>query len=203
MENEGNIKKLASLTIKTEQEEVDRFARLKEELGIMTSGQLLTELLDRVMQPQRINDRTKELTEKADNLQQLLTEAESTKNTQLKRIADLEQQLAEAQATANHNAEAANATQLEMQQRIDGLTLKDNQRVVSFTNDNLQVLEYVAARESKRRKQEWSISHIINFFIYARFIKGMLNGDLGSVSDSELKKIGINLKIKAKEAVEI
>lgn len=203
MSEENLIKPLKSFTVKTEEEVVNRFKNLKDQLGITTDGQMLSTLIDRFEQPQRVNDRTRELTEKMDNYQRLLTESNQECDRQKEQIAALEHQLAEANGTANANAEAAAAQQLAFQKQLDELKPGENQRVVSFTPDNLKVLEYVAARESKRRRQEWSISHIINFFIYARFIKGMLNGDLGSVSDSELKNIGINLKIKAKEAVEI
>lgn len=208
---------LKSLTIKTEQETVDRFARLKEEMQFATSGQLLVELLDRVEQPRRVADRTKELETRIGELEQQLAaerkthsadaatlEAEQAAGRQAKaRIAELEQALAAAQGEANSNAEAANAQQLDYESRLAALKPKDNQRVVTFTEDNLRVLEYVAARESQRRKQAWSISHVINFFVYARFVKGWLNGDLEAVDDGQLRKLGVSVNTKAKEAVEI
>ena len=201
--DENTPKTLKKYTVTTEEESIDRFKLLKEQSGIATDGQFFTALIDRYEQPQRVNDRTRELSEKADNLQHLLTEAEGVKSTQQQRISELERQLAEAEGRANQNAEATNRMQLEMDEKVANLTPKENQAVVTFTPDNMKVLEYVAARESKRRGQPWSISHVINFFIYARFIKGMLNGDLGSVGDAELRKMGINLKTKAKQAVEI
>lgn len=214
MEEKRVVKPLRSLTIKTEEEEVDRFNQMKEELGLATSGQMLTEMLDRIEQPQRIADHTKELQAEVEHLKQLLAAEEAahaeTKNAlsalqsegeQAK--TSFEQRLQELQAEANHNAEVAGAQQMAYQKQLDDLRLGDNQRVVSFTADNLKVLDFVAARESRRRKQQWSISHVINFFIYARFVKGWLNGDLESVGDSDLRKLGVGLKTKAKEAVEI
>lgn len=215
---------LKTLSMKTEAETIDRFNQLREQAGLHTANQMLVELLDRYEEPIRVNADIKELRKEMNLMQSeldahklkvadLTRELDAEKQEKERQIAEnqdkerqidaLQQQLSEAQAQANQNAEAATATQLEMQQRIDNLTPQENQRVVSFTADNLKVLEYVAARESKRRNQAWSISHIINFFVYARFVKGMLNGDLGSVSDSELRKMGVSLKTKAKGAVEI
>ncbi|MDR0207042.1 MAG: hypothetical protein LBI45_07295 [Bacteroidales bacterium] len=48
---------------------------------------------------------------------------------------------------------------------------------------NIQILNYVAIREGKKRKQEWTISDVVNFFIHSRFEIGSLNGDLSSVPD--------------------
>lgn len=210
MDEKTNIKTLSTLSIKTEPETVDRFNRLKEELNIMTSGQLLTEMLDRIEQPQRIADRTKELENQITVLQQQLADSEkrstdaASVNDQLEsKIEGLQRQLEETTSKANHNAEVAEAQQMAFNKQLEDIKPKENQRVVTFTPDNLKVIELVAARESKRRKQAWSISHVINFFIFARFVKGMLNGDMEAVGDSELRKIGVSLKTKAREAVEI
>lgn len=196
MEEENTLKPLKKFTVNTEEDTIARFKNLKEMSGISTDGQFFGALVDRYEQPQRVADRTRELQQKLDAANATIAQKDSE-------LADLRQQLATAQGDANKNAERANQLQLENEQRVAELTPGENQRVVSFTPDNIRVLEYVAARESRRRGQPWSISHVVNFFVYARFIKGMLNGDLGSVSDAELRKLGVNLKTKAKEAVEI
>lgn len=196
MEEENTLKPLKKFTVNTEEDTIARFKNLKEMSGISTDGQFFGALVDRYEQPQRVADRTRELQQKLDAANATIVQKDSE-------LADLRQQLATAQGDANKNAERANQLQMESEQRVAELTPGENQRVVSFTPDNIRVLEYVAARESRRRGQPWSISHVVNFFVYARFIKGMLNGDLGSVSDAELRKLGVNLKTKAKEAVEI
>ena len=217
MSDEKVVKTLKSLTIKTEDETIERFNVLKEELGVATSGQMLTEMLDRMEQPQRIADHSKELQAEIDRQRQQAAEwqnkydAEHAINEGLQaeneklhgKVDELTGQVEEERARANQNAVSADAHELELQQHIDDLTLKAGQQVVTFTEDNLKVIQYVAARESKRRRQPWSISHVINWIVYARFIKGMLNADLEAVSDGELRRMGVNLKTKAKEAVEV
>ena len=54
---------------------------------------------------------------------------------------------------------------------------------------NIKILEYVAVREGTRRDQEWTISDVINYFIYSRFEKGALNGDLHAVPDREIERM--------------
>ena len=196
MAEENAIKPLKSLTIKTEETEVNRFNRMKEELGMATAGQMLTELLDRMEQPQRVADNSKALQARIESLQAEL-------QTALERKGVLEGQVAELQVTMNSNAEAATHKELEMQQQLESMALKENQVVVSFTPDNLKVLDLVCARESKRRNQQWSRSHVINYFINARFVRGVLNGDLQSIADSELKRLGVSLKNPGKEDFEL
>lgn len=203
MSEENTLRTLRTFTVKTEEETVNRFKTLKEQLGIATDSQMLTELLDRLEQPQKVNDRTKALQQQLEEASRKY-DGEHAINEQLNtKIADLQHQLEEANGTANHNAEEANRQQLEMQQQIDSLTLKENQAVISFTPDNLKVLDLVCARESSRRQQSWSRSHVINYFINARFVRGLLNGDLQSVSDSELRRLGISLKNPGKEDFEL
>lgn len=173
------------------------YDRIKENLLARNpewnEGQVFEELVERYSRPIRTNE------ENAAKVEQLTAEAETLKA----RIAELEEQLASAEATANSNAETANAQQLEYEQRIQAMTdeaaskaLKETERVVSFIPDCLKAVEAVAARESKRRGQPWTVSHVINFFIDSRFIKGNLNGDLSALSDSECKKLGIALNLK-------
>ena len=203
MSNDNPLKPLKSITIKTEEDSVNRFNNLREAVGISTSGQFFTELLDRYEQPQRIGDRTRELEEQ---LQQLQTKYDGEKaiNEQLdSQLAALRHQNEELQGTANSNAEEANRLQLEHERQLAELAPKENQVLISFTPDNLRVLDLVCPRESKRRGQQWSRSHVINYFINARFVRGLLNGDLQSIPDSELRRMGVSLKNPGKEEFDL
>lgn len=199
MSNESPLKALKTFSIKTEEETVARFKQLRESVGIATDGQYLTELLDRYEQPQRVADRTKELEVHISSLEAALDEVKLERDTQRQRIAELEKSLAEAQSQANDNAQQADRLQLEHEKQLQELQLGEHQAVVSFTPDNLRVLDLVCARESKRRGQQWSRSHVINYFINARFVRGLLNGDLQSIPDSELRRLGVSLKSPGKE----
>lgn len=191
-ENGTMLRALKSLTIKTEEETIERFKGLKEAVGVSTDNQLFMALIDRFEEPQRVADRTAELEGEIGRLKELL-EAEQAAG---RRLAG---ELEEARRTSNENAEEATRQQLEMEQRMAELTPKENQAVISFSADNLKVLDLVCARESRRRKQQWSRSHVINYFIDARFVRGLLNGDLESVSDADLRKLGVDLKRRGKE----
>jgi hypothetical protein len=77
--------------------------------------------------------------------------------------------------------------------------LKEGEIRVFILPDNLKALDFVCARESRRRRQNWSRSHVINHFIYNRFILGNCNGDLQSISDSDCRKMGISMKSRNSE----
>lgn len=185
---------LVPKTIKVEPADLEIFNQVKqamtEQQGAVTDTAVFSEIVNRYNTPFKTNS------ENAEKVQHLTATVEE----QNRRIEELEQQLAEARNNANSNAEAANQQQLEYESRIHAMEeeraagqLKETQRVVSFLPDCLKAVEAVAVRESKRRGQDWSVSHVINFFIHSRFIKGQLNGDLKSLSDSECKQLGISL----------
>lgn len=201
--SDTTLKPLKTFSLKCEEETVDRFKHLKEELGFATDGQLMTALVDRFEQPQKVADRSRELEAERDSLKAALDEVKLDRDALVRTNEELRQQLDAADARANSNAEAANLKQLEYEKQLADLQPKDNQAVISFTLDNLRVLDIVCARESKRRGQQWSRSHVVNYFINARFVRGLLNGDLESVSDSELRKAGISLKRPGKEDFEL
>jgi predicted O-linked N-acetylglucosamine transferase (SPINDLY family) len=179
-------------TIKVEPADLEIFNSIKdamqEQQGTVTDTAVFSEIINRYNTPLRTN---KENAEKVQQLQEQV-------NGQQQRIDELEQQLKEATSNANSNAEEANRQQLEYEQKIQELQelqqssqLKETQRIVDFIPDNLKALQAVAARESKRRGQNWTVSHVINFFTHSRFIQGQLNGDLKSLSDAECKQLGI------------
>ncbi len=185
--------KIVPFSIRARQEDVDNFKEIQHALGNPTAAEVFSNIVNRYNMPLRTNEenvrRIKQLEEEnADLLRQVAGRDDS--------IAELRQQLADAESRANENAESANKQQLAYEQQLQDLAIKENQRVVAFLPDCLKAVEAVAVRESKRRGQEWSVSHVINFFIHSRFIKGQLNGDLKSLSDAECKQLGISVNSK-------
>lgn len=211
-ENTENKEKIVPLSIRVRQEDKDNFLRIQEELGVGTQAEAFNNIVEHYYLPIRTNQESMESVKrlkgelaaaeaKAADLQRQLDEARSADQAKQRQLDDLRRQLDEARGTANSNAQQAEQQRLELQQQMDSMvSLKDGQVVVSLTPDNLKVLDFVAARESQRRKQQWSRSHVINFFIYERFVRGKLNGDLLSVDDADLRRLGINLKAKPSAA---
>lgn len=180
--------KIVPFSVRARQEDVDNFKEIQHALGDPTAAEVFSNIVTRYNMPLRTNEenarRVQQLEEENTNLRQQVEERDTT-------IESLRQRLADAEARANDNAQAADQQQLAYEQQLQDLALKDNQRVVAFLPDCLKAVEAVAVRESQRRGQEWTVSHVINFFIHSRFIKGQLNGDLKSLSDAECKKLGI------------
>ena len=178
------------------QETLEQFAQIHEQLASATESQTFEALVERFYSPIRAD---KEQADALEKLQQELLTLKSERDS-------LAAQLEEWQQTANQNAEALNAATLAHQNEVNALheeaaakALKETQRVVDFVPDVLKALEAVAARESKRRNQTWTVSHVINFFIDNRIIRGRVNGGIDSLSDKECKALGIDLGKKQKQ----
>ena len=114
----------------------------------------------------------------------------------LQKIQEFEQQLQQAEITKN-KAEFLYQENEKLKNDLATLqgTLQGNKIVATGVTAlqldpiNIKILEYVAAREGTRRDQEWSISDVVNFFIFSRFEKGALNGDLHAVPDREIERM--------------
>lgn len=192
--SENAIKPLKSKSINgIEAEYVDKFNRLKEQCGYTSDARFLQDMLDRFENPQRVEDRTRQLEDelqaKVDRIAQLEKELDEAKAT----VVTLEHDSAEARTAAAAELQAAKN---EMEQYRADNELKEGEIRVFILPDNLKALDFVCARESRRRRQNWSRSHVINHFIYNRFILGNCNGDLQSISDTDCRKMGISLKAK-------
>lgn len=198
----SEIKPLTTFSLKVEEDYVKQFKQLQEAAGVATANMMFQELIDRYVEPLRVNDCTEALQQELALTKAQLDTSTSQLGDAAKRIAELEQQLLDLQQAANENARVAEAQMLAHEKQMsERVKLTEGQVVVDFVGDNLKVLDYVCARESRRRKQQWTRSHVINYFINARFVRGLLNGDLGSVSDGELRKLGVSLH--APHAIEI
>lgn len=195
--SENAIKPLKSKSINgIEAEYVDKFNHLKEQCGYTSDARFLQDMLDRFENPQRVEDRTRQLEEelqaKVDRIAQLEKELDEAKAT----VVTLEHDNAEARTAAAAELQAAKN---EMEQYRADNELKEGEIRVFILPDNLKALDFVCARESRRRRQNWSRSHVINHFIYNRFILGNCNGDLLSISDTDCRKMGISMKTRNSE----
>lgn len=198
-ENRTERGQVCQMSVRVYSEDRESWKRIKEEAGLATDAQVMAELVQMWYDPIKIKNET-------ERLQSLLTQkdeelAKSIKNIdQLSaKIKELEKALASAEREQNKNGELSTSLQLQLEKQeeeLEALKPKDNEHVLTISPDNWKALEMVAERESKRRSQNWSVSHVVNFFVWARFVKGLLNGDLNSLSDSELKQAGIAINKK-------
>lgn len=204
---DNKIRALAQLTVRCEEADRIRFDQFHEALGLATKGETIAAIFDRFELPQKVEDRTKELEAKlqlaTDENNRLVAEVDSltAKNQELQHeLATAVQDLELQKTDADRFADSSRQTSEEQQQQIAMLeqqleqahqasNLPTGSVVISFSAENLAVLDYVCNRESRRRNATWSRSHVINHFINSRFVKGELNGDLRSVSDSDIEKI--------------
>jgi hypothetical protein len=82
-----------------------------------------------------------------------------------------------------------NELKVQSEQSDNRRFVDNSETVLQIDPINVQILNYVAIREGKKRKQEWSISDVVNYFIHSRFEKGTLNGDLSSVPDNIINQM--------------
>ena len=195
--NTNEQQPLIPKTIRVEQSDLELFNRVKETLRDnfgrnVSDTEVFSEVMNRYFIPQKQNHESA----------QMIQERDAT-------IADLQQQLSakcqeleEARADANANAENANSQQIDyenrlqqLQQDVDSKTLKEGEHVIAFRPGYFEVLQRVAEIEGKRRNQPWTPADVIGFFTYSRFILGNLNGDLNALPDSECRKIEQQLGI--------
>ena len=190
-DNEKTIGKIVPMSMRVYSEDRETYKKIKEELALPTDAQVFAQLIQTFYDPVKVKDETSELRKQLAELTDKNTALLAEKAQLEEGKSELERQLKEAEAQRNENAEAASRLQLEHEAEVESLKLKENQHVLSILPDNWTALELVAARETKRREKPWSVSHVVNYFVHFRFIKGSLNGDLKSLSDSELKAAGI------------
>lgn len=192
MEKEENtVRQIVPVSMRVYSEDRESYKKIKDELSLPTDAQVFAQLIQTFYDPVKVKDETADLREQLSLMTDKAVRLEG-ENAQLKEeLAELKRKLDEAETQRNENAEAASRLQLEHEAELDNLKLKENQHVLTILPDNWTALELVAARETKRREKLWSVSHVVNYFVHFRFIKGSLNGDLKSLSDSELKAAGV------------
>ena len=189
--NTNQQRPLVPKTIRILAEDNDQWKLIKDNLvqangRTVSDTEVFSEVITRYFLPINQNkEAAQQLADRDSKIAVLQQELDETKA-----------QLAEAQSRANANAEAANQQQLDyearlndLQQQSDAKNLKEGQHIIDFRPGYYEVVERVAELEGPRRNQQWTAADVINFFIYSRFVKGSLNGDLKSLSDSEVRKI--------------
>ena len=189
--NTNQQRPLVPKTIRILAEDNDQWKLIKDNLvqangRTVSDTEVFSEVITRYFLPINQNkEAAQQLADRDSKIAVLQQELDETKA-----------QLAEAQSRANANAEAANQQQLDyearlndLQQQSDAKNLKEGQHIIDFRPGYYEVVERVAKLEGPRRNQQWTAADVINFFIYSRFVKGSLNGDLKSLSDSEVRKI--------------
>ena len=188
---------LVAKTMRVEQADLDLWNRVKatleENFGRkVPDTEVFAEVMNRYFLPQKQNQAATQQIQERDTLIADLRQ----------QLADAQQQLEQARADANTNAENANSQQLDyenrlqqLQQDVDSKTLKEGEHVIAFRPGYYEVLQRVAELEGKRRNQPWTPADVIGFFTYSRFILGNLNGDLNALPDSECRKIEQQLGI--------
>ena len=188
---------LVAKTMRVEQADLELWNRVKETLEEnfgrkVPDTEVFAEVMNRYYLPQKQNQAASQQIQERDNTIASLRQE----------LADTQQQLEQARADANTNAENANSQQLDyenrlqqLQQDVDSKTLKEGEHVIAFRPGYFEVLQRVAELEGKRRNQPWTPADVICFFTYSRFILGNLNGDLNALPDSECRKIEQQLGI--------
>lgn len=133
-----------------------------------------------------------ELQQKCDELQSLCHEQKQEIESLTGDYSGMKSKCAELEQERNRYAEQTSFAELQLEQEREARhseSMKENEIRIMMHADNLKALDYVANRESERRNQPWSRSHVINHFIFSRFIKGELNGDLRSIPDNVLERL--------------
>lgn len=182
---------LVPKTIRVQAEDNELWKKVKDTMTQVNSRpindtEVFSEVMNRYFLPINQNKETaQQLADRDSKIAALQQELDDTKA-----------KLEEAQKTANANAEAANQQQLDyesklsdLQQQSDAKNLKEGQHIIDFRPGYYEVVERVAELEGPRRNQQWTAADVINFFIYSRFVKGTLNGNLRALSDSEVRKM--------------
>lgn len=182
---------LVPKTIRVQAEDNELWKKVKDTMTQVNSRpindtEVFSEVMNRYFLPINQNKETaKQLADRENKIAALQQELDDTKA-----------KLEDAQKTANANAEAANQQQLayesklsDLQQQSDAKNLKEGQHIIDFRPGYYEVVERVAELEGPRRNQQWTAADVINFFIYSRFVKGTLNGNLRALSDSEVRKM--------------
>lgn len=183
------------ISVKVDVADEERFHLIHEQLNNAALGQTFATLLDRFEQPLKIEDHNDRQRQEIERLHDELGRREEAIGKLTEQVDALTQQVEAGTAERNRYAQQTQAAELALENERQARTaeaMKADEYRIMLLPDTVKALDYVAHRESQRRKQAWSRSHVINHFIFARFVRGELNGDLRTIPDSDLKKMGIS-----------
>lgn len=196
MENQEKAK-LIMWGAKLTNENISFINKIKEDGDFKTFNELFDSILERYYNPIRINNENQR---KIDEQEQAIAElkklnAQLTEKIEHNALAEQELQQKYEIEIAGHKktiAELINNVQ-DLHNFIEETTEKTklpaDHYIIRIDSLNYKILKYVADRETKQRKQQWSLDDVINYFIHFRFEKGALNGDLNSVPDIDIRKM--------------
>ncbi|HPX58975.1 MAG TPA: hypothetical protein PK495_07530 [Bacteroidales bacterium] len=181
---------LKTYSVRLSKQNKEALAELYESGDFRTQNQMFETLIENYFTPRLVN---KENLKKIEELETALKGKEEE-------IADLE-----ANKTSLENITLSMTSQLEdkekeflkkaevyAQEYLEMKLKEMNDKFIipiELGELNYKLLSYVAEREGSKRKQNWKIGDVINYFIHTRFEKGLLNGDLESVPDNIVKAI--------------
>ena len=187
-----NKVKLEGWSCKLTKATKETLTELQNSGDFATVNQMMETLIERYYSPIKANDQSEKITE----LEKKLLEKKNLNNLSNENAKELEFQLNQTKEELEisiSECEKLVKERDELEQKYINESVKaelpENGHVVVFDPINWEIVKFVAEREANKRKQPWTVDDVINYFIHFRFEKGTLNGDLNSVSDSEIKKI--------------
>lgn len=188
--------KMETFSAKVTKETKEMLAELQASGDFATMNQMIETLVERYYAPIRAKDQTAEIAKleaKVKELQDINFEITGTSEKVLTDIELLNSQLKAEFLELKEKFDSVVQERNQLEQDIINVTVKgelpENGQVIIIDPLNLAILQFVAERESKARKQDWTIDDVINYFVHFRFNKGSLNGDLKSVPDSVVAKL--------------
>jgi len=182
--DDKNTGKLEQFSAKVTQETKLALKELFDSGDFQTANQMMETLVERYYMPKKAKDQSTEIEKLKIQLEEL-----KAQNSEL--TTDNSQLTTDNSQLTTQNSELTTQVQ-ELTTQLENGKLPENCKIIKLDPINLAILNFVAKRESKARKQNWSVDDVINYFVHFRFEKGSLNGDLNSVSDkdiAEMKKL--------------
>lgn len=163
----------------------DEFEEMQQESGANSATEFIEMILENQHRPQKINEENiRKLEENRKFIEELQTKNASCENNYAeydRQISEKDQQIAQFQSRIEHLEE-------NLQETISAGKLPVNGHIIQLDPLNVLLLQYVAEREGEKRKQEWTMDDVINYFIYNRFERGDINGNIDSVPDHVVRK---------------
>lgn len=183
---EKESKSVKAVTLKLTPEVYSKYKQLEAEIDAPTVNNFMETVIERVYSPIKINE---ENLKKLEENKSFIAELQQKIAQNEQNYTDLDNQISARDAEILRLQEENQQLRGENDSLKNNLNFADNVRPVTFEPLNLKLLEYVAKREGEKRKQNWTLDDVINFFAHYRFEKGSLNGDLDSVPDRIVEKL--------------
>lgn len=163
----------------------ENLSRLYSEGDFKTQNQMFEALIENYFSP-RLTDKNKDIQIK--KLEEQLNEKEEEFKKLIIKNEDLEKEIQrQEEILSSYIVKYEELERLQAEEK--SLMKQYHVYPIRLGEFNYNLLKFVAEREGKKRKQEWTIEDVINYFIHTRFELGQLNGDLESVPDHIVKQL--------------